>query len=179
MRLFNKLFEPVTDDTEYTLSVNSEDCGSVELPDVQLDEVNVNTIVEDIYSGNGLTDMTCSIFKVENVINSLPKEMPKSTKQATVSQLLNSFGLTIESVCLDGQSRLDILEAAKEKMNLDSSAVIKQKEQEIEEHKEVIAILEKEIADENDTINNSNTRIAEEIERVQKLVEFILPGGVS
>lgn len=183
MGLFNKvsakLFEFEPDEGDMLLAGDTSEFVGMDLPDVQLGDGNADTIVEDIYSGNGLMDLSSSIFKVESVINSLPKEMPTATKQATAAQLLESFGLTIETVCLDGQTRLGFLEAAREKMSFDSAAVIEHKEQAIEEHKEVIANLEKEIADENDAINRSNTKISEEVERVQKLVEFIVPGGVS
>lgn len=180
-KVTSKLFEmePIMDSGNMPLVGELPELSDVDLLDVQLDNVNTDTIVEDIYVGNGLEDLTSSIFKVENVINSLPKEMPTATKQSTAAQLLESFGLTIETVCRDGQTRLGVLEVAKEKLNFDSAAVIQSKEDTIEEYKEIIASLEREIADENNSINNSNTKISEEMERVQKLVEFIIPGGVS
>ena len=48
--------------------------------DVELESVNTNTLIDDIYSQNNLYDRSKSIFKVEELINSLPKEMVTDTK---------------------------------------------------------------------------------------------------
>ena len=46
----------------------------------ELDSVNTDTLIDDIYSQNNLADKTQSIFKVEELIKSFPKEMTTETK---------------------------------------------------------------------------------------------------
>ena len=64
-----------------------------ETVEVELDNVNTNTLIDDIYAQNNLYDKSQSIFKVEELINSLPKEMVTETKRASVLSILGSFGL--------------------------------------------------------------------------------------
>ena len=52
------------------------------------EDINVNTesithenLISDIYNQSGLSDLSKSIFKIEELINSLPKEMPNETKK--------------------------------------------------------------------------------------------------
>lgn len=67
----------VNDDIEYEDEVEAE-----------LSEVNTDTLIDDIYTQNGLDDKSKSIFKVEDLINSLPKEMPTDAKRVLLHQLL-------------------------------------------------------------------------------------------
>lgn len=180
MGLFDKLFEHVADENETDVDfggVFSE--PDISVPEVELETVNRDTLISDIYNSNGLSDMANSIFKVEELIDSLPKEMPTITKQSSALKILSSFGLTAEGVSSDGEGRIQILTAAREKINRDGENLISDRETAIEEHKRIIAQLEKEIADEKDVMEHSNSLIAGEVDRVAKLVKFINPGGAA
>lgn len=48
---------------------------------VDLNNMNTNTLVEDAYIQNELFDKAKSIFKIEELINSLPNEMVTETKK--------------------------------------------------------------------------------------------------
>jgi len=148
-----------------------------ETVEAELDDVNTDTLIEDIYTQNDLFDKSQSIFKVEEVINSLPKEMVTDTKRKSVLLILGNFGLTAMEVTDDGERRIAVLNSVKEKINTDTKNSINDKELHIEELKKSIATLESEIAKEQNEIKLSNETISKEIDRISELVKFI--GGVN
>lgn len=145
--------------------------------EVELDSVNTDTLIDDIYTQNDLYDKSQSIFKVEELINSLPKEMVTETKRASVLSILGSFGLTATEVTNDGEKRIEVLGGVKEKINIESSDLISEKEEKIEEFKKAIANLESEIASEQNEVKISNESISAEIGRIKELVKFV--GGAN
>lgn len=148
-----------------------------ETVEAELDNVNTDTLIEDIYTQNDLFDKSQSIFKVEELINSLPKEMVTDTKRTSVLSILGNFGLTAMEVTSDGEKRIAVLNSVKEKINTDSKKSINDKESQIEELKKSIATLESEIADEQNEIKLSNETISKEVDRISELVKFI--GGAN
>ena len=145
--------------------------------EVELDSVNTDTLIDDIYAQNDLYDKSQSIFKVEELINSLPKEMVTETKRASVLSILGSFGLTATEVSDDGEKRIEVLNSVKEKINAESRDSISEKEEKIEEFKKAIANLETEIANEQNEVKVSNETISTEISRIKELVKFV--GGAN
>lgn len=145
--------------------------------EVELDSVNTDTLIDDIYTQNNLYDKSQSIFKVEELINSLPKEMVTETKRASVLSILGSFGLTVTEVTDDGEKRIEVLNSVRDKINTESSNSISEKEEKIEEFKKAIADLETEISNEMSDVKISNETISVEISRIKELVKFV--GGVN
>ena len=88
----------------YDISTNLESTETVAVEtDVELEDVDTNTLISDVYTQNNLFDMSHSIFKVEELIASLPKEMATDTKRASVLAILGSFNLTAPEVVVDGE----------------------------------------------------------------------------
>lgn len=145
--------------------------------DVELDNVNIDTLLEDIYAQNELFDKTKSIFKVEELINSLPKEMVTETKKTSVLATLGVFGLTVTDVTLDGESRIGVLNGVLSKIVGDGKDMVTSKETEIEEYKKEIARLEKEISEQQTEMKISEETINAEINRIVGLVKFIEGGN--
>lgn len=145
--------------------------------EVELDSVNTDTLITDIYAQNELFDKTKSIFKVEELINSLPKEMVTETKKASVLATLGVFGLTVTDVTLDGESRIDVLSGVLAKILGEGNDTVVSKETEIEEHKKEIARLEKEISDQKNEMKVSEDTINTEINRITSLVKFVEGGN--
>ena len=145
--------------------------------EVELDSVNTDTLITDIYAQNELFDKTKSIFKVEELINSLPKEMVTETKKASVLATLGVFGLTVTDVTLDGESRIDVLSGVLSKILGDGNDTVVSKETEIEEYKKEIARLEKEISDQKNEMKVSEDTINAEISRITSLVKFVEGGN--
>ena len=173
MGLFEKLglVEEIPQETDFIFEAGMK----VEeiLPEVELESVNTSTLIDDIYASNKLEDLTRSIFKVEELINSLPKEMVTETKKTTVLAILGSFGLTTSEVIEDGTMREDVLNAVKNQITDEYTDSITNEESQIEEHKKAIAELEAAITKEKEELKLSNEMIATEIERINKLINFV------
>ena len=120
--------------------------GTMVSENVNVNTVNKDTVIADIYKSNQMEDMSESIFKVEEIMISLPKEMTKATKHATVIAILNSFQLTPDGVVKDGRNRLELLNSALLKLQDETNKKIDKNSTIIEEHKQTIELLEKEIA---------------------------------
>lgn len=177
MGLLKKLFVeeiPNNEDAFGTEAVIAE--VEEPVPEVALDEVNTDTLIEDIYAQNELQDKSKSIFKVEELINSLPKEMVTETKKNSVLAILTSFGLTAEDVVSDGENRTMILSGVLDKITTEGENVVREKQTEIENHKMEIARLEKEIAVQQEEMRVSDTTISNETKRVAELIGFITGG---
>lgn len=148
-----------------------------EAVEAELASVDTDTLIEDIYTQNDLFDKSRSIFKVEELIASLPKEMVTETKRASVLAILSSFNLTALEVSEDGEKRIQILNAIKEQINADCKNTVANKEVQIEELKKSIATLTMEIANEQEKMKISNETISNEVNKISSLVKFI--GGIN
>lgn len=144
---------------------------------VELDEVHTDTLIEDIYTQNELSDKSKSIFKIEELINSLPKEMVTETKRGSVLATLGVFGLTVTDVTLDGEQRVDVLNSVLSKILNEGENIVIDKQAEIENHKKEIARLEKEIEDQQSEMKTSENNINAEVDRISGLIKFIEGGN--
>lgn len=141
--------------------------------EVELEEVNSDTLIEDIYLQNNLIDREKSIFKVEELINSLPKEMVTDVKKAAVLSILKSFGLMVTDVCGDAENRICVLNAAIKKITDENDAEIATNEEKIEDCKKQIAELEQAISSAKEESRFSSETINSELRRIEDLVKFV------
>lgn len=139
--------------------------------------MHTDTLIEDIYTQNELSDKSKSIFKIEELINSLPKEMVTETKRGSVLATLGVFGLTVTDVTLDGEQRVDVLNSVLSKILNEGENIVIDKQAEIENHKKEIARLEKEIADQQSEMKTSENNINAEVDRISGLIKFIEGGN--
>lgn len=144
-----------------------------ELVEAELEDVNVVTLIDDIYTQNDLLDKSRSIFKVEELIASLPKEMVTDTKRSSVLAILGSFNLTATEVVEDGERRVDVLNSIKEQIDVDCKNTVSEKEAQIEELKKAIATLTIEIANEQEKTKTSDELILNETAKINNLIKFI------
>ena len=90
-----KLIEEIPNEQDYPSTYEGNTLVEDKSIDVEYNsESGANAVVEDTYAQNNLHDTTRSIFKVEELMNSLPKEMVTETKKLSVLSILNSFNLT-------------------------------------------------------------------------------------
>lgn len=177
MGLFKKLGLVEEIPTENHDDMENTYCCNEETVEAELESVNTETLIDDIYTQNDLADKSHSIFKVEELIASLPKEMVTDTKRNSVLSILGSFNLTATDVSNDGEKRIKVLSTIKEQVDADTKMSVAEKEAQIEELKKSIAALTVEIADEQDKARLSDEAISSEISKVENLVRFI--GGVN
>lgn len=157
----------------YSMDESSYNYENETMVDASLEQINPDTLISDIYAENSLSDKVRSIFKVQDVINSLPSEMTTAAKKNTVLSLLGNFGLTITEVAEDGNNRIAILNQVNTNISKECDDLIADYESQIESLKEEIAEKEKLIVDEKDKKTSSNALISAEVETVNKLVKFI------
>ena len=157
------------------------DVGDINMPyeeeisaqNVAVESVNSETLISDVYAQNGLSDLSRSIFKVDELISSLPKEMATDTKRASVLSILGSFGLTSDEVIEDGVKRYDVLKGAKNLIDTECVNAIANKEDEIENLKKSIEELMIEISQEQEKLKSSDESIMAEIAKIETLVKFV------
>lgn len=166
--LVERVDEPDYENPELIL----EDLPKAEI-DANVEGVSNDTLISDLYKANELSDLSKSIFKVDELINSLPKEMATKTKRETVLAILTSFGLNADIVNEDGVNRINLLNAAlKEMLDTYNNELTNCKET-VEEHKKAIEDIEKHIAFVEQTSKSCNEKITVETNKIQTLIDFV------
>lgn len=170
-RFLGAFVEEVPEEVSGEMDYDAPEYSTPEV-EVKLDEVKTESLISDIYAQNGVMGEN-GIFKVEEIMNTLPSEMATDVKRKTVQGILSSFDVTVTDVVEDGERRKELLSASLEKIVSESSEKVGNLEAEIEEMKVKISELEKEISNEKMTMKTSNDVITSEHERVCSLVKFI------
>lgn len=172
--LFEKLglVETVQDEEELEMDLEPEEESVTDIT-VNAENVSQNNLIEDIYNSNALSDLTRSIFKVEQLINSLPKEMPNDTKKATVLTILSSFNLTVDEIVADGKLREDVIKGVFREIAGDNTKAIEDNDSAIEQKKREIQELEKDNANRKNIIQNTEDKIEVELKRISDLMKFV------
>ena len=175
------LVERVEDEIEVKVDMAEYSEEPEEEIEVETDNVSEDNFVTDVYTSNGLSDLSKSIFKVEEISKNLPATMPTDTMKASVIGILASFQLTAEDVIADGQKRQEIINAALRKISEENEALISIKQAEIEEAKKLIEECEKTIAACKQLMKVTEDKVEAESIRIQRLVDFVTvePEGES
>lgn len=171
---FLKKLGLVEDNPDYCQDMSLEELICEEQnADVNVEGVTTQNLISDIYTANSVQDLSKSIFKVGELINSLPKEMATATKRASVLAILSSFGLTVDEVCEDGMSRTALLNSSMNEIIKENTDEIDKCNVLIEEHKKEIEKLSKTVSDLVNDNKNCNDKIEEEINKINELIKFV------
>lgn len=160
------------DTSTYVPSFEEEEPVEAEAVDL----VDRDTFIESIYQKNNIADKSTSIFKVDDVMKTLPIEMANEAKRNTVLGILTSFSLTSIDVVADGENRIAILSAVDSQIKETNQSEINNREAKIEDLKQQIAELNKEVSELKEITSTSETLINEETKKIQSLVDFIIGG---
>ena len=133
--------------------------------------------IENIYEKAGLSGKEASIFKVAEIVESLPEELSTRQKREIALKLLGTMHLCLEELLIDGQQRLSALMEAESKFNEETEMSvisfkeeIKKLESRIDELKENVIFSQKQ--------NEAETfLLEEEIDKVNHLLVFIGEGS--
>jgi predicted nucleic acid-binding Zn-ribbon protein len=145
-------------------------------PEVEVADVDTSdneNVVTEIYVANNLDNLNKSIFKVEDLMKTLPSEMPTASKRTTVESIMTTVGLDVADAVSDGENRIEILNASLNKTTSTINGDIATAEEKIEQLKLEIANNEKLIADSKATIKEFTEDINTETERIEGLIKFI------
>ena len=145
----------------------------VEEVDVNTENVTQENLISDIYNQNELSDLSKSIFKIEELINSLPKEMSDKVKKPTVLSMLSIFGVTVDEVVKDGLDRCDIVIEASNEIVKENNSIIDNNNALIEQKKLEIEELEKDNASRFVTVKATEDKTEAEVKRITELIKFV------
>lgn len=174
MKLRSLFLEEVNEDlVDKNTNFDGSDYDAVVIDEVNTDGITQDGFIQDIYDRNSLSDTARSIFKIEELMNSLPKEMPTETKKNTISSIMSSFGLTIEEVTNDALKRGEILKNALQTVTEENNSSIASNEAFIEQKKIEIGDLEKDNSERKEFISDVTEKVNSELERLNNLLDFI------
>lgn len=141
--------------------------GEVEVPNKDL------LGVADVYDSNNLGDTSQSIYKVAELIGTLPKEMPDKTKQDTVHSIMSAIGLDQSEVILDANNRCAILNSSYGKKNEELRGILTENNDRIANLKIEIEELQKQNSDISSAIETNERTVKDETEKISSLIKFI------
>ena len=72
-------------------------------------DVTPNDIVAQIYQANDATDTSTSVYKVNELLATLPPETPEKTSKTIIVNLLGTLGISIQSIQDDSDRRKALL----------------------------------------------------------------------
>ena len=135
--------------------------------------------INDVYDKEGLTDLSRSIFKAEEISATLPDTLPTDTKRTSVIGILSSFSLSVEELVTDGIARTNAIDTAQISCETNFNNQIADANNTIEELKQKISDLQADIVNITESKNAMNAAAAEEIARINNLINFIDPSAMS
>lgn len=165
------------DEVRSDYSANSPDAVNdikVKIPESSQDDFS--DYIQKLYISNDLNNFDKSIFKVEELKNNLPSEMPTNTKKQTVLNIMKTVGIALEDVIEDAHSRNQVLVSAEESIKDDIDNQIADATSQIEELKLRIEALQSEIATKQSYLKNIENAIYSEKVRITAAFDFIYNG---
>lgn len=169
MGLVERVDQP---DQSYDYDATVEDFEEPEITVNAAEEVTED-LIGDIYASNQLSDMSRSVFKVEEVSKSLPDTMPKATKRVAVTGILASFNLTVADIMSDASLRRNVIKQAAATMMHNHGDIVHNLEAKIEDMRKQIESFEAEIKENQDKHAFIRQVSEAEIQRIDALAEFL------
>ncbi len=147
---------------------------SIEFSDIPEDMSLEDVItIEDIYSKCDLLKMENSIFKVDEFLRVLPKELHNDAKKTSVLGILSASGLLLDDLIKDSVNRQTVLESTLNAFTNETNHIIESKSIKIEELELQIDQLKKEINNRKKSQEEQEDIINKEKEKIKNIVNFI------
>ena len=165
-------------DEELNLDPSSlPDYSDIAGPDVETVKApeEVADFIQEAYKVNDLSPRDKSIYKVDELIKTLPKEMPEKTKYDTINGILSSFNLAPTDLHQDGLDRIQIIKSTYAEAEKEINGENKAAEENIEHLKLEIEKLQKEIDTREHKLEQINISCNKEIELLSDLCNFLFP----
>lgn len=142
---------------------------------VQVEVPEGDTIdVQAVYESNGMnpTDAV-TVYKIKDVIDTFPSEMPTKTKRATVKNLMMTLGYDAAAIMSDAEQRKELLRTVgNDKMNALFDEM-KSNDQQIESMKEQIEALTNRNCEASAAIEKITNIVQDELKMITSIEEFI------
>lgn len=143
------------------------------LEDLSIDTSNLVT-PDDVYLIANLTDLSKSIYKVDEIRKVLPSSMTEETKKQSVIGMMQVSNITVEEVISDANMRTEMLLATLQESTCETENIIADGEARIRQYEEEIKALSQTIEDRKKLQEEQNKIINKELETISKIKEFIL-----
>lgn len=130
--------------------------------------------VQAVYETNGINPADAvTVYKIKDVIDTFPSEMPTKTKRATVKNLMATLGYDATAIISDAKQRKELLRAVgNDKMNALFDEM-KGNDQQIESMKEQIEALTNRNVEASAAIEKITNTVQDELKMISSIEEFI------
>lgn len=125
------------------------------------------------YHNNGIDDLSRSIFKVEEIRNTLPNTLPKEVRRTTTVGILASFGLTVPEVIADAEKRGAVIAEVCRITAEGEQEEADRLSQEIEELRLQITEKQKQVQDHQQRKQEVEDICDKEVTRINELCDFL------
>lgn len=127
-----------------------------------------------VYEANSMNPAdSVTVYKIKDVIDTFPSEMPTKTKRATVKNLMTTLGYDAAAIMSDAEQRKELLRTVgNDKMNA-LFEEMKNNDRQIESMKEQIEALTNRSAEASAAIDKIVSTVNSEVEMISSIEEFI------
>lgn len=127
-----------------------------------------------VYEANSMNPAdSVTVYKIKDVIDTFPSEMPTKTKRATVKNLMMTLGYDATAIISDAEQRKELLRTVgNDKMNA-LFEEMKNNDRQIESMKEQIEALTNRSAEASAAIDKIISNVNGEVEMISSIEEFI------
>lgn len=142
---------------------------------VQVEVPEGDTIdVQTVYETNGMNPADAvTVYKIKDVIDTFPSEMPTKTKRATVKNLMGTLGYDAAAIISDAEQRKELLRTVgNDKMNVLFDEM-KSNDQQIESMKEQIEALTNRNVEVGAAVEKITNIVQDELKMISSIEEFI------
>ena len=142
---------------------------------VQVEVPEGDTIdVQTVYETNGMNPADAvTVYKIKDVIDTFPSEIPTKTKRATVKNLMGTLGYDAAAIISDAEQRKELLRTVgNDKMNVLFDEM-KSNDQQIESMKEQIEALTNRNVEVGAAVEKITNIVQDELKMISSIEEFI------
>lgn len=127
-----------------------------------------------VYEANSMNPAdSVTVYKIKDVIDTFPSEMPTKTKRATVKNLMMTLGYDATAIISDAEQRKELLRTVgNDKMNALFDEM-KSNDQQIESMKEQIEALTNRNVEAGAAIEKITNTVQDELKMISSIEEFI------
>lgn len=162
--------EVANENIEITFSPNIEQTIPIQAEVPEGDTIDISAV----YDVNGMNPADAvTVYKIKDVIDTFPSEMPTKTKRATVKNLMATLGYDATAIISDAKQRKELLRAVgNDKMNALFDEM-KDNDQQIESMKEQIEALTNRNVEASAAIEKITNTVQDELKMISSIEEFI------
>lgn len=130
--------------------------------------------IATVYDANNMNPADAvTVYKIKDVIDTFPSEMPTKTKRATVKNLMMTLGYDAVAIISDAEQRKELLRTVgNDKMNALFDEM-KSNDQQIESMKEQIEALTNRNVEAGAAIEKITNTVQDELKMISSIEEFI------